>query len=229
MRIVIPSVGYGDFLRDTLPAWRAFAPTADLRVVTAPDDVDTAAAAAGVGAELVTTDVWTKGGAIFNKAAALDLAIGRPMLGEVCITADADVVPFGRLPAEGLLQHDTIYGCARYFCPDRASLEAWRAGWLRDLALILPRQAGEEDALLAPAPTADQVRRAAGRALGYFQLFRWRPGRGYGSSTTAGGYDNQFARRFPYRLPLLGCSVLHLGAQDRRNWRGRVLPAWGAA
>ena len=78
-------------------------------------------------------------------------------------------------------------------------------------------------------PTAGDIAQAARHCLGYFQLFAWRPGLRFGSSPTAGGYDQRFAGQFAIRAELPGVSVLHLGAQDRANWSGRVLPPWGPA
>lgn len=234
MLIVIPSVGYADFLAVTLPAWQAFAPNARIRVVTSPDDRETFRVASDAGVGCVVTDVWHRGGALFNKAEALDEAFElRNPLGPTstaCLATDADVVPVGRLP-DLQLSRGVLYGCARYACDTPADLARVRAGelGLEQLPLLLARHHGENRPRRQWPHTAADAVQVARAGLGYFQLFAWRPGLRFGSSQTAGGYDQRFAGQFTLRTPLPGVAVLHLGAQDRANWTGRVVPRWGAS
>lgn len=235
MRIVIPSVGYADFLADVLPAWRALAPAGDLRVVTEPSDPASAEIASQHGATVIVTDVWRADGAVLNKGGALDAGFtwttDPPATGEVCIAADADVVPVGQPPTVSALDMEAVYGCARFDCPKPAMFDAWRAGKLalERLPLILPRVRGEQAVQLAYRPTPAQIARAARRVLGYCQVFRARPGLTFGPSKTAGGYDRRFVQQFARREALRSLYVVHLGDQDRRNWHGRIVAPWRGA
>lgn len=236
MRLFLPSVNYADFLAVTLPAWRAFLPDADIYVITRKDDQATVDVALGrqgtalgvTGVVVLWTEAWTRDGAAFNKAAALDigLAASCPREGDAVVIADADVIPFGSFD-ETALHRGTIYGCARYRCESPAQLEAHRSGALplADLSLIPPRRRGEEpDFGRTVAP-----HEAAAACTGYFQAFRYRPGVSFGSYPTAAGYDSAFRRQFTQRVGLTSLYVLHLGALDRRNWTGRVVPRWTGA
>lgn len=235
MKVVLPSVHYADFLRETLPAWQAMLPRGSFVVVTSPDDTETQLVAREAGAELCVTTVWLRGG-VFNKAAALDLAFGLtagfakpPKRDEVCVALDADVYPFGRFPRTKHLRADTIYSCPRYVCDSPAALEAHRAGQtaLDDCLLIPPLDRGAGSVAVPHSTKA--AARAARRCLGYVQVFRHQPARRFGESSTAGGYDIRFRNQFPSRGILPGFYVFHLGERSRRNWRGRTVPAWTAA
>lgn len=233
MRVVIPSVRYGDFLAVTLPAWQAFLPEADITVVTSPEDAETQAASRASGVQLHVTDVWTRDGAPFNKARALDEAFGfagafrrPPDPSQLCLSVDADVYPFGRLPGGQVIESGVLYGCARYMCGSSEELQDHIDGRTsRDaLELIPPRTRGES----APRLNAGMPAIEAGRrALGFFQLWRSSAGVVFGSYPSAGKYDIEFRRHFSRRLGLLSVYCLHLGDLDRRNWRGRVMPRWG--
>lgn len=234
MRVVIPSVNYSDFLADTLPAWKAFLPrNARLVVVTTLEDVDTQRVAAAHGAECCATDVWTRDRATFNKGSALDLAFGfipgwthPPSERESCLSVDADVYPFGICPDRGMLRTGVLYGCPRFQCDTREDLLAHVEGRApRDAyQVILTRVRGEPNARLG---TSQDLVTGAMTCLGYFQLFRYRPGIVFGPSKTAGKYDLDFRRHFDHRQAVLDCYVLHLGEQNRENWRHRVVAPWG--
>lgn len=233
MRVVMPSLSYGDFAAVTLPAWRAFLPDAALALVTSPDDRESQDVAAALGVDCVVTDAWRADGAVMNKAAALDLAFGFrgderpcPALHEVCISVDADVYPFGVLPAPASLAPTTLYGCARYQCDTPEELAAHIRGETARsvLRLLPPRVRGES----SPSQMASMSPTLAGqRALGFFQLFLYRPGIAFGSYPTAGKYDLEFRRHFAHRVGLWSVYCLHLGELNRANWRGRVVPRWG--
>lgn len=237
MRIVLPSVTYADFLAVTLPAWWGMVPRESLTVVTSPEDLESQALARRQGVGLHVTDAWTRNGATFNKALALDEAFGivpgfrePPREGDVCLSLDADVFPCGILPASSAIAVNTLYGCARYECLSTADLRAHLLGHRprRQLPLIAPRMRKKPGVLISPN-TQENIREHAHRCLGYFQLFRWRPGVGFGSYNTAGKYDVDFRGHFATRVALVDFYVLHLGEQDRRNWRGRIVPRWKEA
>jgi hypothetical protein len=235
MRVVIPSVHYADFLTVILPAWLRVVALDELTVVTSPDDMETQAVAKTVGVGLLVTDAWSRDDAIFNKAAALDEAFGitpryreAPAVGELCLSLDCDVYPFGRFPSEQEIKRETIYGCARYRCPSASALRSHVRGLSRraSLDLIPPKVKGQSYTTITN--TRNNAVETATKALGYFQLFRWRPGLAFGSSRTAGKYDLDFRDQFARRRGLWPFYVLHLGDQDRANWKGRVIPRWPA-
>lgn len=237
MRIVLPAVEYADFLAVTLPAWQRLFAGASITVATAPQDHDTQALVARLGARLHVTEAWYRAGAHFDKAAALDEALGvttrgnlgPPAKGERCIVADADVYPFGHLPATKL-KPGAIYGCARYLCRTPADLTAHlkRQTPRARLPLMLPRYRGMDGPPVVPGANKSTTLKTAKACLGYFQLFRYYPGQTFGSHKTAGKYDLTFRNSFAHRVGLWDFYVLHLGAPCRANWRGRVLPRWGA-
>lgn len=233
MRVVIPSVNYADMLAVTLPAWRKTLPEARFTVVTSPEDQATQALAALHQTSLVVTDIWTRDGVPFNKGGALDLAFGitgsrrPPTKGQRCLSLDADVYPCAPFPHDRL-QYDVIYGVPRYLCASPELLRGYLAGVvpLAELPLIVPRMRGS-DGIVESQATPSQIRHAAKRCLGYFQLFRYYPGLDFGHSRTAGKYDIDFRERFARRRRLEQFHVLHLGGLSRENWSRRVLPAWG--
>jgi hypothetical protein len=234
MRVTIPSVDYGDFLAVTLPAWRTLLPYAQFTVVTSPEDRETISVATAEADRVLVTDAWRSDGAQFNKAAALDLAFGfageettPPEAGEVCLSIDADVHPFGKLREDRVLA-EAIHGCPRYFCRTARELWAHRRGrvGLRAFPLMLGKYRDHPSLLAFPNPA--MVIRTARSAIGYFQLWRHRPGLDrFGSYPTASTYDVVFAKSFRTRRPLTGFYVLHLGVCSQRNWTGRVMPRWG--
>lgn len=211
MRIVVPAVDYADMLATTIPAWRRLFPSARLTIVTAHHDRRTIALARELGAGLVVTAAWYRGGRAFDKAAALDEAFDFPTCEpwELCIAIDADVYPFGRLELEAL-RAGVLYGCDRLYCESPAILE-------RQIA----RPAREE---------LDRMT-AGRRGAGYFQAFRARRDLSFGSFPTAGFYDLAFHRHFAGGVESLeGFYVLHLGRKSGKNWHGRrTLPRWGVA
>ncbi len=236
MRAVIPALHYADLLAVILPAWVQVLGAEALTVVTTPGDHETHEVASAHGVGLVATDAWSRDEAILNKAAALDDAFGitpgyrrPPAPGELCISLDADVYPFGRFPNESEIQPDVLYGCARYHCLTPRDLRRHRRGRTprERLQLIPPKVRGEP---YARCPnTRENALRSASRCLGYFQLFRYREGIRFGSYRTAGKYDLEFSYQFPHREALWDFYVLHLGEQSRANWRGRVTARWSAA
>ncbi len=210
MRVVIPSVNYGDMLAVTLPAWRRLLPSADLIVVTAKHDRATLTVARANRASLLITDAWYREGADFNKARALDEAFEFPErpLGEVCVAIDADVYPFGALELDAIAD-GVIYSVDRFYIDTPATL-----------ARQVARPALE---------TLDRLT-AGRRGPGYFQAFRSRPDLTFGSYKNAGFYDLHFHRHFAGGVGVLeGFAVGHLGRKSGKNWSGRTLPKWGAA
>ena len=187
------------------------------------------------GARLFPTRAWKAEGRQFNKGGALDEAFGfrkvtdpclphtdPPYEGEPCLSVDADVYPFGRF-APAQIKPGILYGCPRY---EAKTPEVFREYLnkritLSSLRLIAPRLRGETAATRSTTPQS-----AAHKCLGYFQLFRYRPGIAFGDSKTAGGYDMRFREKWSERAALDSIHVVHLGEMNRANWAGRVVPKW---
>lgn len=218
MRIVIPSLNYGDILADSLPAWCRVAGAVSLTVVTAKADRHTQDVARAQGVRCVVTEAWTHDGAILNKALALDEGFGfvpgftdPPKDGDVCLSIDADSYPMGRLPDETVLEPRVLYSVWRHECLTPSDLDAHVAGTL-------------------PLSHFVRMKNNGGKPVGYFQMFRWWPSLRFGSHPTAAKYDIRFRELFPRYVMLEQPYLLHLGPGNiKANWRGRVVPAWRVA
>jgi hypothetical protein len=226
MRAVIPCVDCVDFLRVTLPAWKAFLPKNSLVVATSPRDRETQIVAAACGVPVYITDAWTRvdwschvgGEPKFNKALGLDEAFGfagplpAPEPGELCLSLDVDGYPFGKFPKEKHFEANRLYGYYRHEC---LSPEA-----------LADHVQGRE-----PLSAYRKMHNSGNRPVGYFQLFRYRPGVRFGSYPNAGKYDVKFiAHEFPQwqMRPESEVYLFHLGPQgDSPNWSGRTVPRWG--
>jgi hypothetical protein len=219
MRIIIPSVNYADFLLATLPSWRQALPEAQVTVVTTPGDVATMTVATQHGAQVLETPVWFSRidgrPTCFNKYRALDeaLAFANPAVGEPVLMLDADVVPVGPCPTA--VEADTLVGCIRYLVTNVGELSAYLK---RPVPGILRR--------LNPLPNSSYP--LAHVPHGYFQLFAYRSGIGFGDFHNAAKGDLRFGDHFKslHWIPPKEFHVLHLGASSRANWNGRVLPAF---
>lgn len=221
MRAVIVSVRYADFLDQSLPAWRKFLPKGSLVVATTESDVLTHRIAEKHKTPVYCTTAWTEAdptchvgtAAKFNKPLGLDRALGLtgemppPDLGELCVSLDADVIPFGRWD-EASYEPGIVYGLYRYKCDTHQDLVAHRRG-LR--------------ALDAYAWMHNKT------PAGYCQIFRYHPGVRFGSYPSAGDYDREFCHQFERSEMRSDCYVLHLGARGGYwNWRRRQVPLWDA-
>lgn len=222
MRAVIVSVRYADFLAQSLPAWKKFLPPGTLTVATIPHDTATATVAAHSRVPIFPTTAWTerdetchvsKERPQFNVPLALDSAFGfvgtrsRPAPGELCVSLDADVVPFGTWPAEETFEPDVLYGLYRYKCHNHQQLVAHRRG-------------------LASLHAYEFMRNK--RPAGYALMFRYRPGLRFGSYPSAGDYDFDFGELFARReMRTDHVYVLHMGRRGgHNNWRRRTVPLW---
>lgn len=232
MRVVIPSVNYGDLLAVTLPAWVKACPSSSITVVTAHDDVESQQIAQAAGVRLFVTDAWRRHDATFqvpahwhaywrergrtdlvpvmNKALALDEAFGfvpgatpPPSVGEVCLSIDADCYPVGRLPQDREIDPRRLYGCRRF---------EGNTDFSRGPEIVLKGRV-----------LHSQHRHVPAVAGGYFQLFRYRRGDRFGSYPGADGYDYDFAFRWQDGELLEDIHVLHFG-ETHLNWWGRVTP-----
>ena len=201
MRVVIPSLGYGDLLAHTLAPWVQLLGRRAIWVITHPSDDVTKVVAERHDVGCVETEAWYANGAKMNKAAALDVGFGfglgdkPPRVGEVCLALDADVLPHGRLPNNVELK--VLYGCKRY---------GLDGAFQRVANIPYIERHGRGD-----SPEA---------CGGYFQLFRYSEGLSFGSFPTAAGYDYEFAFRFAQAQTLNCITVTHIG-ERHKNWAGR--------
>lgn len=193
------SVGYADFLSQTIARWREG--LASLVVVTAPGDDETVAVASGVGASVYVTDAFTRDGAIFNKARAMEEArVAMMPWADWQLFFDADVLP----PADWHqrlthIKSGYLFGCRRFDA------------------------AGDIDDCGQPSCANDVP------GVGFFQLFHssdpavarrdplleshWLHG---------GNYDNAFMDRWRsrgHRVLGVPFRVAHIG--EHHNWFGR--------
>lgn len=200
MRVVIPSLGYGDLLAHTLAPWVTLLGRKNIWVVTHSLDAETRVVALRHRVGVLETKAWYADDAKLNKAAALDVGFGflgkhPPRISEPCLALDADVLPQGQLPEH--IEAEVLYGCRRY-APD---------GTFQQVANIpYIERHGRKD-----SPEA---------CGGYFQLFLYQEGLSFGSYPTAAAYDYEFAFRFPEAETLTCISVTHIG-ERRRHWAGR--------
>lgn len=227
LRLIIPSAGYGDMLALTLPVWRRWLGVR-AHIVVVTHDADELSREQGrlwADATVVTEAWWTHAAARcpLNKAAALTEACDFARhSGEVFLVTDADIAPAGQPPDVSKLRADALYGCARYECLDRESYEAAERA-----PLAWPIQ---------PHHLRNQPRRwltheqaASSLFYGYFQLFKAHARLTYGSYPTAERYDMDFQKQFLRKVGITTCWMRHLGPNDTRNWKGRILPAWAGA
>lgn len=224
---IIPCVDYADLLRISLPGVIAASDRAV--VVTAPRDRATRRLCDEYGATCLATDRWWRGGAVLNKAGAVDDAIEAADPTDWLLLLDADIV----LPSDARsrleafrLDPTHLYGAYRRMCRTPSEWSAYAEHGDTDLPPLGPllwvrkpqcRPAGSP--MLNPAALQ-----------GYFQL--WNAGRQprrLGDYPTAAQYDVELALRWPDHqrrmLPPERFAVIHLG-ENRVNWQGRVTAIW---
>lgn len=173
------------------------------------------------------TDGWSRidadihKGAIpphFNMPLGLDEAFGfiqglrdTPEDGELCLSLNADVYPFGKLPTEAEIPHGVMAGWWRHECYTPKDLAAHVAG-------------------TRPKSAYKQMKNSGGRPVGYAQLFRYFPGFRFGSYGSAAKYDIHVFAKFARLEMRHDLYLFHLGGPEggHANWVGRCVPRWGA-
>ena len=228
MRAIICSVDCGDFLAQTLPAWKRLLPEGSLGVATSPLDTETQFVCTQNQVPMWITDAWFRAdpachhGAnppTFNMALGLDEVFGfRPGLrdapadGELCLSLNADVYPFGKLPSEKDIPKGTMAGWWRYECATGADLVAH----LREKR---------------PIAAYKRMKNSGGRPVGYAQLFRYFPGFKFGSYGSAAKYDVHVFERFQRLEMRSELYLFHLGGPEggHQNWIKRCVPRWTVA
>jgi hypothetical protein len=203
VRAILVSVDYADILSVTLPYNRHH--FTDVYVITTNEDKETQRVCSENQTQVLTTDLFYRYGAAFNKWGAMEYGfnmIGRT--GWLCMM-DADVL----IPKEARfdLNPGCIHSCRRNIikdltqCESIPTEESWSnfptSPYDSEPAIGYLMAFYAQDAVLKERPWFRKVQHA-GAADSYFHE-RWKP-------------ENKI------QLPF---SVLHLG-EDRRNWCGRV-------
>jgi len=228
MRAVITSVKCGDFLAATLPAWKRMIPAGCLSVATSPEDTETQDVCSANGVPAYVTDGWSRvdltchHGANpphFNMPLGLDEAFGfipglreAPADGELCLSLNADVYPFGSLPSESDIPKGVMAGWWRHECHTP-----------KDLAAAISGKKKRHD--------FKRMKNSGGRPVGYAQMFRYYHGFRFESYGSAAKYDVHVFAKFQ-RLEMRDeIFLLHLGGPEggHANWVGRCVPRWEAA
>ena len=223
IRPIIACVDYSDFLRLTLP--HNLRVLGDALVVTSPADKSTQQLCETHSVRCLPTDCWRRGGARFNKARALDLALDAWELApdDWALALDADML----LPADLRAHLDGLDPAGLYTVWRRMCREPhdWRSLCRNGRVDRLPLDFAPvlDGKVHAHRPTPN----AAG-LHGYFQL--WNAGslfQRFGSFPTAAEYDVHFALQWPDRDRhfLHQVEAVHLG-EEHRNWNGRITRCW---
>lgn len=135
-----------------------------------------------------------------------------PTDGELCLSLNADVYPFGALPAEADIPKGVMAGWWRHECHTP-----------KDLAAAVSGKRKRHD--------FKQMKNSGGRPVGYAQLFRYYPGFRFESYGSAAKYDVHVFAKFERLEMRNDLWLLHLGGPEggHANWVGRCVPRWGAA
>ncbi len=238
VEVITISIGYGDFLRETLPVNLPLVD--DLIVITTEDDAETREVCRRHSVHHVLTDDHKRNGE-FNKARLINRALDQIGAKDWVLHLDADIV----LPRKyrqyldwAHLDPQAIYGA------DRCNLVGWDK-WqnLKKYVGAWDNHAHECGHWFHPEfPVGSRwVSKLHGYVpIGAFQLF-------HGSQTNHGGYhvrrypvhhgncarsDIQFALQWDrrHRLLLPEVIVLHLESEDSdmgANWEGRTSKRFG--
>lgn len=194
-------VNYAEFLALGIERWKQLD---TLVVVTAPQDSETQALCAKHDVLCVTTDLFYRDGATFNKGRAMEWARKKFMKWEDHILFfDADIVPqqhWRQAVERSIPKMDyCLYSAWRY--------QAGSAEMIGDVT--------------CPKITGDVI------GVGYFQLFHSADPKVNGPLPLlethwihAGNYDNQFMHKWPRTMRKeLPIRLFHVGPRD--NWWGR--------
>jgi len=225
LECVIVSVGYSDFLDQTLP-WniRHFDKCV---IVTASSDTHTQEIAKKHGACVVISDSYKEKGAQFNKGKMLNAGIAALDYDDWAMFTDADIL----LPPDFRTEFNrqiwnpgVLYYGTRLHSP-RGDVVSWVDNYKRNPNLI--------NSLKLVNTKANQM------PWGYLQIFHnkahtlSRLGRNICSEAffSAAGIDNHFMNRWhPHKRCLTNFQVIHIDhGAEKINWNGRRSPSLAAA
>ncbi len=211
---VVVCVHYGDFLSWSLP--RNVRHFDRFAVVTSPEDEQTQSIAKACGAELVISERFREGGAVFNKGKMLNDGFEQLAMDGWVLVTDADVMfrpGFRRRLFSRLLNERSLYYATRFNTPAERR-EGWMTRWF-----ARPQCFAE---LAFDDPGMDQM------PSGYFQLMHGSCGQRYSEDfPSAGEVDYEFQERWPvsHRV-LLPEGVVHIAhGTPASNWKGRTSEA----
>lgn len=197
---VIVSVGYGDYLAETLPKNNNVLPS--ITVVTSPDDEETLTVCMNND---VPVEMFGRGKGVepINKGLYMDIGLQRvyktvAQPNDWYLALDADIIVPNMITGTEKLDRHYIYGAPRFVA--KSSTDLYR-----------------------PLSKLERVKDVA-IAYGYFQLFGRQES--YVKHCPTPEYsDSLFRQKFSKSVELPGFHVLHLGTPVV-NWRGRVSPRW---
>ena len=191
--VITVCVGYADYLRATLPHTLQWA-TAVYVVTDKNDPLPGIEGVAGV--EILRTDAFSRGGAVFNKSAAV---------------REAQEIVHAAHPDAWILLLDADIIASPELCHDVTDPSALYSVGRMDYATPADYAAGRGSPYHTPG-------------AGYFQLYFEKSNLYPEHSNDASECDMDFYRTFP-RCHIAGGMVSHLG-RHTVNWRGRASPRW---
>ncbi len=225
--VAIVCVNYADFLNITLKRNIKIIPS--IYVLTSGNDEDTIKYVEQTEAKLVITDAWYRDGAVFNKSLALNEWLDvreTESNNQWVLLLDADILLHEKsMEYIKDLDPHKLYSAKRRMCYSQLDWVRYKSGKKKWNDFEIEVHEVIDGKVWGHRPTANPA-----GMCGYFQM--WNPGKSSGSkmlpqSTTAGGYDADFAMSFEdeNRRYIDGLEVIHLG-DPYTNWKGRVSRDW---
>lgn len=237
LEAVIVCVNYADFLEHTLPD--NLQQLDDIVVVTDHNDQETPKLCKKYSIECIKTAAFTERGHVFNKGAAINVALSHLRKREWLIHLDADIMlcrDFRRMVDMAELDKKNIYGADRI---NVYGYDTWKelkpflenhysSKWFVDPGLCHQKEATAE-AMRNVRFGARVVHVQHGWVpIGYFQMWHKEAGVGYNYKVgAASGSDVMFPAQWPRekRVLLPEVVVYHLDSEPRHrigtNWKGR--------
>lgn len=225
---VVPCVGFADLLAQTLPENLPHLP--GLVVVTSPDDGDTRMVCGKWGVRCLVTGAHRRGGASFDRSAAINYGLEHCGREDWLLVLDADIALPCRFTdiLRGMpLSPARIYGVDRVDCDSPAAWADYRTG-------RVPHE--QQEGLFAtpagwpPAKRCRMSRHGGWFPMGFFQLWHAACKKDYASAPgcDADRTDVLQAIRWPRedRVLIPDLYVIHLKTSrlDGEDWHGRKSP-----
>lgn len=236
LEAVIVSVGYSDFLAETLPFNKGHFDK--LVVVTSPADLDTQRLCQYHHVECVVTDVFYHNGDVFNKAKGINAGLARLSGKGWVLHLDGDIVlpaQFRGIVAPLELDPELLYGVDRLMCTSYADWHAFKQ---------VPHLTEENGIYIhphyAPMPVGTRIAKYGTDQgyipIGFFQLWNAAVSgitRYPEEHADAGRTDMLFAMLWPRKRRGFIPEVLTIHLESERlatmgkNWRGRQTRLFG--
>lgn len=229
---IIPCVGFGDKLWDTLP--RNISLFDRVTVVTDKEDRETQSATIANGAELLTTDAHRRNGSKYDRGAAINTGLVYASRKDWLCVLDCDIVlpPISRKLIERIEpDRKCIYGVDRIDVP----------GWIQYAAWLTNTGANPNSSSFLNVPAGWKIGSRVSLTFcdgwtpcGYFQLWHSSEWETYPDlvGANAEATDLLHGQRWPRnrRVLIPDFFALHLIAAHSNmgaDWQGRTTPRWG--